>query len=147
MMKLVTPERELVSFIEEQLERNEKKIINAMIYVGVSCVNEARTNGSYIDQTGNLRSSIGYVVMKNGRILQMGGFQLVKDGKDGILDGPTFIKSQLFEYSKGIVLLVVAGMNYSAYVEDMGRNVLTTAELLAERIVPKMLNEVGFKKS
>ena len=146
-MTLVTPEREIASFIEEQLERNEKKIINAMIHVGISCVNEARASGNYIDQTGNLRSSIGYVVMKNGRVLHKGGFQIVKSGKEGIKDGPTFIESQLSEYSKGIVLLVVAGMNYSAYVEDMGRNVLTTAELLAERIVPKMLNEVGFKKA
>lgn len=141
----MTPEIQLRAFLDKQLERKEKTLINIMINVGISSVNEARENGSYIDQTGNLRSSIGYMVIKNGHVLHKGGFEQVKNGKDGTSDGPTFIDSQISKYSKGIVLMVVAGMNYSAYVEDMGRNVLTTAELLAEQLVPKMLKAVGFK--
>ena len=36
-------------------------------------------------------------------------------------------------------------MNYAVYVEGRGRNVLTSSKLLAERIVPKMLADLGIE--
>lgn len=50
------------------------------------------------------------------------------------------------ENSKGIVLIVVAGMNYARYVEKMGLNVLDSSEMLAKKLVPIMLNDLGFKR-
>jgi hypothetical protein len=35
-------------------------------------------------------------------------------------------------------------MNYAAYVERNGYNVLTSAELLADELVPKLLKQLGF---
>lgn len=145
MIKQLTPERQLQAFLEKELERKEKVIVRTLIYVGQTCVNEARNNGSYIDQTGNLRSSIGFMVVNNGRVVHKGGFQKVKAGSEGIKEGTQFIEKILAEHSKGIHLIVVAGMNYSAYVEDMGKNVLTTAELRANEMVPQMLKNLGFK--
>ncbi|MGV4578106.1 hypothetical protein ACQ1R5_10635 [Ornithobacterium rhinotracheale] len=46
------------------------------------------------------------------------------------------------KYPRGYVLVVVAGMNYALYVESKGYNVLSTAEQLAEREVPRLLNEI-----
>ena len=46
--------------------------------------------------------------------------------------------------TSGITLIVVAGMSYAIYVEGRGKNVLTSAELLAERVVPDMLQQLGF---
>lgn len=145
MMKQLTPERSLLAKLESELERKEKVIIKSLIYVGQTCVNEARNNGSYIDQTGNLRSSIGFMVINNGRVVHKGGFQKVKEGSEGSKDGRQFIEKVVSEHSKGIHLIVVAGMNYAAYVEDMGKNVLTTAELRANEMVPQMLKSLGFK--
>ena len=50
------------------------------------------------------------------------------------------------ENSKGIVLIVVAGMNYARYVEKMGLNVLDSSEMLAKKLVPRMLKDLGFKR-
>ena len=50
------------------------------------------------------------------------------------------------ENPKGIVLIVVAGMNYARYVEKMGLNVLDSSEMLAKKLVPRMLKDLGFKR-
>ena len=42
------------------------------------------------------------------------------------------------KYPKGLVLIVVAGMNYAAYVEAKGYNVLSSAELMAENILKQL---------
>ena len=44
--------------------------------------------------------------------------------------------------TKGVALVVVAGMNYAAYVEAKGYNVLSSAEHLAERELPRMLDKL-----
>ena len=44
--------------------------------------------------------------------------------------------------TKGVALVVVAGMNYAAYVEAKGYNVLASAEHLAERELPRMLEKL-----
>ena len=42
------------------------------------------------------------------------------------------------KYPKGLVLIVVAGKNYAAYVEAKGYNVLSSAELMAENILKQL---------
>ena len=41
-----------------------------------------------------------------------------------------------------VSLVVVAGMNYATYVEAKGKNVLSSAEHLAQRELPKMLEKL-----
>lgn len=123
-----------------------KAIINTMRYVGEMCVQEARDNGSYTDQTGNLRSSIGYVVVKDGIIVENGNSQKYLEGTLGESEGVKFARQLAADAPrKGIVLIVSAGMNYAAYVEARGYNVLTSAELLADSLVPQILTSIGFK--
>ena len=125
-------------------EQAENAIINILMYVGESCITEARDNGSYMDQTGNLRSSIGYVVVNNGKIVGMKVCEQVKDGTEGKGKAESYMTRLASEHSTGICLIVVAGMNYAVYVEGRGKNVLSSAELLAERMVPQMLEQLGF---
>lgn len=130
--------------IDEITEQAENAIINILMYVGESCITEARDNGSYMDQTGNLRSSIGYVVVNNGKIVGMKVCEQVKDGTEGKGKAESYMTRLASEHSTGICLIVVAGMNYAVYVEGRGKNVLSSAELLAERMVPQMLEQLGF---
>ena len=130
--------------IDEFTEQAENAIINILMYVGESCITEARDNGSYMDQTGNLRSSIGYVVVNNGKIVGMKVGEQVKDGTEGKGKAESYMTRLASEHSTGICLIVVAGMNYAVYVEGRGKNVLSSAELLAERMVPQMLEQLGF---
>lgn len=94
----------------------EEQILSRLIYIGERFINDARTNGTYNDITGNLRSSICYVVLKNG----------VKKSPGAIpAQSKNFIKDLISQHLKGYVLIVVAGMNYAAAVESKGKDVLT----------------------
>lgn len=116
--------------------------------IGEKCVNHAREIDpglGFNDQTGNLRSSIGYVIYQNGRPLHS-DFKTHSgpngDGGEGFNAGQKLAKEIATKYKDGIVLVVVAGMNYALYVESKNRDVLTSAEHLAEDLVPKMLKQL-----
>lgn len=127
-------------FLQQQIEKRIRVLIYRLNYVGVVCVNKARNDGSYKDQTGNLRSSIGYVILREGIIIEGSGF----DKNEGGEKGDVYIKGIAAGYPHGIVLIVVAGMNYASYVEALNYDVLSSAELLAEKLVPQLLKQLGF---
>lgn len=145
-IKRITPEKQIMQYMQDELNAYERVIIRRLAYCGDECVTQAREFGSYQDQTGNLRSSTGYVIVKNGQIISGSGFSSVSGGSEGTQVGPTFARQLASEFPRGIVLIVVAGMNYAAYVEAKGYDVLTSSEILANRIVPKMLNKLGLEK-
>lgn len=145
-MKQLTPMPEVDAYLEEQIQRIEQQAIYNLSYVGERCLNEARSTNSYKDQTGNLRSSIGYVIAKDGKIVQTSDFTPIKGGNDGAKGGAAFARQLVKEFPDGIVLIVVAGMNYASYVSAKGYNVLDSAELLAEQLVPSIMKQLGFTK-
>jgi len=131
--------------IESQIQRNEIAIVQLLKYVGESCVKIAREKGSYQDQTGNLRSSIGYVIMSRGSSLFQ-NFEKAGKGNVASDEDPLLIARIYAEtIASGIstendyVLIVVAGMNYASTVESRGRDVITTAKQYAEQKVPAMI--------
>ena len=107
-----------------------EQVTKYLIEVGERCIVEARNNSLYTNQTGNLRNSIGYVVMNRG----------VEIGKSNITSlNQKTIDQVKAKYNQDVVLIVVAGMNYAAYVEAKNYNVLTSAELLAERLLKQVM--------
>lgn len=143
---LSTPTTQIRAEFSSQYDKRVKQAaIDTLMYVGESCVTEARNNGRYQDQTGNLRSSIGYVVVDNGRIVHQGASQKFMEGTQGETEGIKYARQLALEVSKGIALIVSAGMEYAVYVEARGLNVLSSAELLAESLTPQLLRAVGFK--
>lgn len=144
--KQITPMSEVEAYLDEQIERIEQLIIYNLSYVGEQCLTEARNTNSYKDQTGNLRSSIGYTIVKDGRVIRQSDFAVVRKGSEGKSEGEQFARSLASKFPEGIVLIVVAGMNYASYVSAKGYNVLDSAELLADRLVPSILKQLGFTK-
>ncbi len=134
------------AYIDREIARRERSLIRMLNLVGIKCVNEARLSGDYMDQTGNLRSSTGYMVLKNGVVQHTSSFEKVKDGELGTKKGADFLREITSSNAEGYVLIVVAGMNYAAYVAA-NKNVLASAELLAAELVPKMLKELGFTRT
>lgn len=121
--------------------------IDILSYVGEKCVKEARIAGKYKDRTSNLRSSIGFVVAYNGRIVRESGFEKVRQtATEGPATGKRLAIQIAAQYTDGIVLVLVAGMDYAVYVEARGYNVLNSAEDLAKRLVPEMLRKAGLRK-
>ena len=127
------------------LEVVEKRQIQRLQYLGELCVEKARlipANIGFTDQTGNLRSSIGYAVFRDGKVVAE-NFEVVKSGKEGSEKGKSIAENISKKYPDGILLVVVAGMNYALKLESKGRDVLTTAELFAQTELPKMLKELA----
>lgn len=144
-IRQVTPQAEINSYIESRLEIWQQLIIRNLAYIGEQVLNAARSTNSYKDQTGNLRSSLGYVLVQDGQVIQMSSFATVKQGQEGSKTGADYAKRLARKYRKGIVLIVCAGMNYAAYVSAKGYDVQDSAELLADRLVPQMLKQLGLK--
>lgn len=124
----------------------EKRILNRLVEIGEKCVAIARERGSYGNQTGNLRSSIGYVILKDGEEVTKGAsaqFSGPKgDGSDGIRMASLMPAKIQALYPMGIVLAVFAGMNYAVYVEAIHhKDVVTTAKLLMDKLVHQRLDE------
>lgn len=144
-IRQVTPDSEINSYIERKLEIWMQLLIRNFSYIGERVLNAARSTDSYKDQTGNLRSSIGYVVVVDGRVADISSFAVVKNGQEGSKTGADYARKLARKYPKGIVLIVCAGMNYAAYVSAKGYDVVDSAELLADRLVPQMLRQLGLR--
>lgn len=138
-MQMTTPLSEIDRYLNEQRQRMERALLRTMQYCGEAVLRAARSTNSYKDQTGNLRSSTGYVIAIDGRIAVQSSFQTVKQGGEGAATGAAFAEKLVSQYPKGVVLIVVAGMDYAVHVANRGYDVLDSAELEAERIVPRML--------
>lgn len=141
MIEMVTPMDEIDRMIEEEIRKSERDIIKKLSYIGESAISEARENGDYMDQTGNLRSSVGYVILNNGKTV-LENIQKSERGTDrstGVQVAKNFIQEISEKYKNDFVLIVVAGMDYAVYVEALGRNVISSSKLLAESLAKQLL--------
>ena len=127
------------------LDMVEQKQIARLQRLGEMCLIEARNNKGYMMQTGALLSSTGYEVFVDGVAIHSqfdaaSGAESEAAAK-GVQTGKS-IAEKIGKETKGVALVVVAGMNYAAYVEARGKNVLSSAEHLAERELPRMLEKL-----
>ena len=133
------------NLIRQKGEVAKEIIVKRLMRIGEECVNVARNlpspdaNASikyvkgkrkplikkynphqpnYIDWTGNLRHSIGYLVAVDGEIINA-------DLQN--TEATETAQKALSKYKDGIVLIMVAGMKYAYYVSKKGYDVLDSA--------------------
>lgn len=133
------------NLIRQKGETAKQIIVKRLMRIGEECVNVARNlpspdaNASikfvkgkrkplikkynphqpnYIDWTGNLRHSIGYLVAVNGEIINA-------DLQN--TEATETAQKALSKFKDGIVLIMVAGMKYAYYVSKKGYDVLDSA--------------------
>lgn len=128
-----------------RVHRATEKVLQ---YIGEQCVKLAREKGTYNDITGNLRNSIGYVLVKNGSIISKNFEAKIQskvissvNGK-GILEGEALANELASRVGKGYALIVVAGMHYAHYVETLNKDVLDSAERWADQQVPRLMQRL-----
>lgn len=138
-----TPKNELDAYIVKRTERMVQALVFNLKVVGEKIINHARLHHTYTDQTGNLTSSIGFVIAVDGQIVQESSFDVVKNGAEGARQGRSFAEKIAQSVPQGIVLIVVAGKNYAKYVSAKGYDVIDSAELLARQLIPQMLKQLG----
>lgn len=141
------------AMFESLIEEAEEAFILLLKRAGEEFVKLARQNGAYQDWTGNLRSSIGYVIVEDGNITFESSFANVQgagentaivnyktksgkevkfttkgrsgNGSEGSKVGRQLCAELAKEYSTGIYLVGVAGMQYAAAVEAKGKDVIS----------------------
>ena len=140
----ITPSEEIMNKIKQQTEVWERLIIRKFQQVGEECSNQAKSLniGTFTDRTGNLRSSIGYIIVKDGELYSVGDFRSIKNGAKGSSEGVEYAKSLISKFPRGIALVVVAGMNYAGYVEAKSLDVITGQELYSSRRLKELLTEL-----
>jgi hypothetical protein len=139
--------RDVIRAMRDRLGVVENLIVQNLSRVGEHAVTTAREHHAlnYTDRTGNLRASVGYVIVKDGEVVFSGGFDPSAadnrtDGDSGAQEGRAFAEQLKANYPKGFVLIIVAGMYYGAYVEDRSYNVVTFTKIEAERKANELLN-------
>lgn len=163
--------------VESRVAKIEEAIIQMLGYIGESFVVNAREKinnpayqqalseiafsrqgprveigeetPSFKDHTGNLRSSIGFVILKNGEPINQSFSESDKgtDRETGMLKAMVVAKDLSGNFPKGFVLIVVAGMDYAAYVESKGYDVITGSSLIAEDALKQAIKSLPGKIS
>lgn len=115
--------------------RFERALLLVLNEIGMELVKIARDEHNYTDRTGKLTNSMGYAVIKGHHLLQVGGEGSGEGSKAAMETCLKVAGETPYKYT----LAIVAGMDYAAYVEAKGYNVLIPAELQASKIfVPRM---------
>lgn len=151
-----------ISGLDEYEKRVEQYYISRLVEAGEAAVVAAVTKGKYQNITGNLRSSIGYVIGYDGKVIREGGFHKVQgrrenyqrvtfttrngnkvdfwakgkfgDGSEGSQKGLEIARSVIAK-TKGYSFVIVAGMEYASYVNSRRYDVMDSAKLELKKIV------------
>jgi hypothetical protein len=158
---------------QEYLRRIVKVTQNELMQVGLQFVRDARskvpsvdyhaiagdarvaaslTGGSidlssadgFNDDTGNLRSSIGFIILYDGEIVHS-DFQSSPKGTDkatGLETGTAYAGKLGADYKSGWAIITVAGMDYAGWVEALGYDVITGSTLGARAKLEKAFKNV-----
>ncbi len=132
------------SVFKEFQESIHTDVLRKLQYAGEEFVNASRSNSTYLDDTGNLRSSIGYIILLNGKVIDI-SFKKQSgssDGDLGKLQGMTVASEIASQYPTGYALIGVAGMEYAASVEAHGFDVITGGANKAITTLKSILNEI-----
>ena len=148
--------------LDELSERMERAYLDRMAEAGERAVAAAVANGSYHNITGNLRSSIGYVIGYDGKVIREGGFHKVQgrgenmqhvmfttrsgkkvdfwakgkfgDGSEGSKRGRE-MAHRIIMGTSGYSYVLVVGMEYASYVSSRGYNVWDSAQLTLGKLL------------
>lgn len=149
MLKLVldmTP-AELDAVYNEQIEDMDRQTLDAFKRVLTRALQiqraKIRVDGGYDDQTGQLRSSTGGIIYRDGKVLHE-DFELSPYGTDkapGLKEGREKAFAELRE-STGWGITLVSGMEYASWVESRSLSVLVDAETEVAKTLDQAFNEI-----
>ena len=140
-------DKDINAYTKQEYQEAIDKLIEIFEFVGEGFIKEARamtkSAGGFEDRTGNLRSSIGYIIVLNGRVVQETVYQSVKgtDREKGVRVAKQFMDE--IAKSDGLRLYGVAGMEYADEVESRGYNVISMQADMALTELTDLVKEVA----
>lgn len=131
----------------ERKENLERVLDMKLMQLAEEAVSHAKYNKGYKDRTANLKNSISFALFRDGELLRMNVGQIPSPEESP--QGQQGVQSALETYSsepgvvapKGYSLVIVAGMEYGAYVEQRGYNVLHLTKYFLRDELKKVLEE------
>ena len=148
-MASLTPEEQFKKLLQESIAIINEEIERTLQYLGVQCVAKARKRSgedSWFDDTGNLRSSVGYAIYEHGHEFIRSAFPIVINGVEGKEKGDALITELAKKYSSTYALVVVAAMDYAEYVEALeNKDVLASTELWARGVIDEYIQKAVSK--
>ncbi|WP_313271180.1 hypothetical protein [Sphingobacterium sp.] len=146
-MKLDMTQSELDAIYNEQIEEMDRKTLEAFKRVLTRALEIQRSKirpEGYNDQTGQLRSSTGGIIYRDGKVLHE-DFELSPYGTDkapGLKEGREKAFAELRE-SSGWGITLVAGMEYASWVEtNHGLTVVSEARKEVDKSLDQAFNEI-----
>lgn len=141
--------RNVLDYLNACINLADERVYRLLSYLGEQCVNRVRDRSgeeSWNDQTGNLRSSIGYIITRDGNIVTKGGFKPTAapkgNGNKGRQVGEQYATSVKPDGSQ-MALVIVAGMEYAIYVEARdNKDVLASTQLWAQQKANEMFKRL-----
>lgn len=137
MLKPLFTFEKLDNDIRAFIDEKEGQAIQVLSFVGEKFQNDYRENGSYRDQTGNLRASGGYFVRKGKEVIDSGTGE-TSIGKKAAQDTADAVDAKQGELN----LVGTAGMQYAESVEARGRDVITPMTQRAGEELAELLKEL-----
>lgn len=99
-----------------------------------------QAHGSFGNITWNLRSSIGYLLLNNGKVIES-YFPTLQNAPEGSVTGDEYAReiSDQVNEGEGVLLVCVAGMEYAAFVERKGYDVISVSSEKFETEIKELL--------
>lgn len=126
--------------IKERVAQYRNAITDRLKFAGEQFINLAREKGDYMDHTGNLRNSVGYMIFYGKRLLASAFV-----GTEGIAvkEGRKAANRIARDHPDGYIFIGVAGMDYAAAVESKGKDVITGSAKVIEKLLKKSLKTLN----
>ena len=144
-IRLVTSQKAIDELFAKAAKIIFDRVQYNLNYLGMLCIKRIRDRSgdeSWYDQTGNLRSSIGYAIYFYGRKQIESTFDSVLGSSEGSEKGRKMVKDLASKYSDTYALVVVAAMEYADYVEAIdSKDVLASTEIYAKSEVNRYLEK------
>lgn len=140
-IKVKFSQKDIDKYLEEAKDDAVVNVLEAIDMAFKQAMTYAKNVDTYKDQTGNLRASIGYVLYEDGREIKRDFYGAGAGTVQG--ENAAIKKATSLAGDNMIVGVLVAGMEYSAYVEAMGYDVITGASYTLIPEFKKYLDLVG----
>lgn len=142
--EITTDMKTLSREIEMEIERETLELLIEAIETSIERVRKKQLNQPYEDHTGNLLSSTGFIIYKDGKVVHK-NFKESPVGTDkttGLEEGLKAALSELRE-STGWGVVMVAGMEYASWVESKNYTVILEATTDIDDFITESFRKFG----
>jgi len=142
--QIVTDMNKLSAEIQKEIDAEALRHLSKVLNVAIEKVRKKMESKPYEDHTGNLNSSTGFIIYKDGKVVYKDFRESDKgtDKRTGLKEGLSLALAEL-RASIGWGIVLVSGMEYASWVQSRGFDVLLGTSLNLDTILKEAFDEIG----